>query len=452
MRKALLLLAVWPLCFSYSEAYDQQYQIGDTGPNGGIITSVDVDTVLTNTTTELVGGFEEQTDYYSHTETIIEEVNETITSTVTETIETITYGPETTTSNTVCYGCSNMRDISGGVLDHNTHVHYDYRGGTVSGTVALSDYLTQQEINNGFTVNAGADVNGCLNRVGNTGCSDTTNPMPDIFRITISVTDGTSVYTSTTQHSIDWYNQYRTVSAQLDVPSNGLSELAVATLDLYGQDAGFWAGWYGPVALNAYMTFTYDPVQVVMQEIERQIQETITSYVTTELISDSSELTRTYVGDPVQDAVSVVQTPTVEPVQVEIKVTSQDTVTATVKTTSPSGEQKTETMEIKVTEMKMEKMESKDSGGQKQSGQKSKSKSGGGSYNAAMESVKVAIMAQSEASQQFDAYQAKSLPSVPFYAPVQMEGGTNYDNPYGRWISGASDAVWNDMVESQWQR
>jgi len=68
----LLLLASF-----FSRAYEQQYGIGDTGPNGGVITSVTVESILTDTTVELVGDFEETTYTYTHTETIIEEVETT---------------------------------------------------------------------------------------------------------------------------------------------------------------------------------------------------------------------------------------------------------------------------------------------------------------------------------------------------------------------------------------
>ncbi len=33
----------------------------------------------------------------------------------------------------------------------------------------------------------------------------------------------------------------------------------------------------------------------------------------------------------------------------------------------------------------------------------------------------------------------------------EIDGGDNYDNPYGMWWMGASDVLMNDMVEMQWQ-
>ena len=67
LKACLFLLLV---CFS-SKAYEQQYNVGDTGPNGGVVTSVTVGSVLSDSFTELVGDFLEATDTYTYTETII---------------------------------------------------------------------------------------------------------------------------------------------------------------------------------------------------------------------------------------------------------------------------------------------------------------------------------------------------------------------------------------------
>ena len=71
----LKILVLWLLlCFSSSRAYEQQYNVGDTGPNGGVVTSVTVQSVLSDSYTELVGDFLETTDTYTYTETILENV------------------------------------------------------------------------------------------------------------------------------------------------------------------------------------------------------------------------------------------------------------------------------------------------------------------------------------------------------------------------------------------
>lgn len=79
--------------YSYSSlAYDQQYQVGDTGPNGGTVTSVDVTSAITGTEVTLNGGFEDTTTTTQYTETVIEQIStsETTTQTTTQLVSTTT--------------------------------------------------------------------------------------------------------------------------------------------------------------------------------------------------------------------------------------------------------------------------------------------------------------------------------------------------------------------------
>ena len=89
---------LWVVCWlsllvsQSSKAYEQQYNVGDTGPNGGVVTSVTLESVLSDSSTELVGDFLETTDTYIYTETIVEEVENT-------TYETVQSTQEVTTNN-----------------------------------------------------------------------------------------------------------------------------------------------------------------------------------------------------------------------------------------------------------------------------------------------------------------------------------------------------------------
>ena len=64
-------------CFSsYSLAYDQQYQVGGTGPQGGTVTSVSVASVLDSTSTQQVGDNLETVTVTKFTETVVENLPE----------------------------------------------------------------------------------------------------------------------------------------------------------------------------------------------------------------------------------------------------------------------------------------------------------------------------------------------------------------------------------------
>ena len=494
MRVLLSALALLLLYCSSSSAYDQQYQVGDTGPNGGIITDVGVTSTLIDTTVEVIGGMQETTEQWQYLETITEKVESVETTTVLEEITTQVL-TEKTTDNTVCFGCDVLGTTSGGVtFVGDDAVRFNYQGGSISGTVALEDYLIKEEINRGFDISASADVMTCLNTIGsNTSCSDIGDPTADTFKITISVTDGVTNYTNTATHTIDWDpSSYQTVWGYLTVPQNNLSLDATATLELYGIDDGYWGGYYGPTVTNPNMTFTYNEASYITQLVETQVQQTITNYIQDELLTTEYIQEKIYIGDPTTD-VPEISGPALAtedtPVVVDIRPISQDSFQVEIKVDTPAGETKTEMLEIKVSDMKIEKIESLDgeqdnepngpneirtaeSGGpseevsvQEGNSQEVSSKEnssdnreGGNrgsrapSYSPVMESIRIAVMATSQATQQFDTYRQVSLPTVEFYPPVTMDGGVNYDNPMGRYYSGASDALWNNMVNLQWQR
>ena len=95
-------------CYSYSSlAYDQQYTVGDTGPNGGTVTSVDVTSAITGTEVTLNGGFEDTTTTTQFVETVIEQISTSQTTT-----QTTTQLVSTTTSNSNSKSNSEKRTLT----------------------------------------------------------------------------------------------------------------------------------------------------------------------------------------------------------------------------------------------------------------------------------------------------------------------------------------------------
>ena len=116
-------------CCFYSnplEAYTQQYQVGDTGPNGGTVQSVDVTSTITGTEVALNGGFEETTTTTLYTETVIEQISTTETTTTTTTTT-----QETTTTNSLPGINSSDWSSTGSVSFQSQPCSYS--GGTASG-------------------------------------------------------------------------------------------------------------------------------------------------------------------------------------------------------------------------------------------------------------------------------------------------------------------------------
>ena len=93
---ALVLVLFYCSYSSPALSYTQQYNVGDTGPNGGTVTSSTVTSVVTNTEVTLNGGFEDTTTTTQWTETVVEEI-----ATSTTTTQQVSQITATTTSNFV---------------------------------------------------------------------------------------------------------------------------------------------------------------------------------------------------------------------------------------------------------------------------------------------------------------------------------------------------------------
>ena len=450
----LLLLA----SFS-SKSYEQQYGIGDTGPNGGVVTSVTVESILTNTTVELVGDFEETTYTYTHTETIIEEVE------TTEYIEQTSYEivSTETTSNLIT---SSTKTTSGVVLDHNDHFHTDYQGGSITYTEEITNYLDVTEINEGFDLYGQADVSTCTNQIGG-HCS---SGLTDTFSITLKVIDPKTGedYMKTTTWSVG--NAWQTYQTSLNVPSNTLGADTLVLATFYGMDNGYWAGWYGPVINNMQMWAVYSQVQEVINIVENIVTEQIQSVIT----SETYEVDSVYIP-PVFNPVDAtpVETEILADFSIEIADDLGEVITLDFEISeTDSGEMQMEIttmegdveMEVEVVELEVEseqeneessdsetdseekKEESKST--KEQIAQKIMERVASTGDQVALNNVKLAVMAQLTDTKAFEAYTTKYIVdnNVDQYLLQTIE------DPYGILFSNAQDQLMNQMVESQYGR
>lgn len=324
-------------CYSYSSlAYDQQYTVGDTGPNGGTVTSVDVTSAITGTEVTLNGGFEDTTTTTQFVETVIEQIStsETTTQTTTQLVSTTTsnslpgIGADdwTGTGRVKLEGDSQCRtDGSSGavgageactgyqhnnqnqlVLDSNNHNFTALGGGQItSEQFEMGLDLTVAEIQSGFTLNYGVDVESHKSNLTVPRCGGTTGDCKDVFRITARLYKGAGVSSSTL---IGEYNNSVTLDYQgtqthtftQDIGTNNYSEVW-GQMELWGLDSGYHTGYHGPTFSDPFMTLTYDAITTITQEITNIIlsnQETV--YNTSE-----SVLTSVYIGDPIADTIVV---------------------------------------------------------------------------------------------------------------------------------------------------
>lgn len=322
-------------CYSYSSlAYDQQYTVGGTGPNGGVVTSVDVTSILTDQTTNQVGDFEEKTYIYTYTETVTEDVTSTnqITTTTYETVEQSTGDIINSTS---------LNDGTVTCTTQGTGVYYDPSGcgshvsiwddghistdGGFQFQTDLDNYLTKEEINYGFDVTASNNVH-----------SDTNTAT---WSITLKVSDPTTGndYQKVTSWALSsgWNNN---LSTTLTVPENNFGSDAILYSTFYGVDN---AGYnYSMLPMNFNTTIDYYELTAVVSIIE----QTIINSIQSSLDTIESQITQTYnpIVQPGTDTTTT--TPDIvtieEPQKIEIKMetNSGTTMQFEVKVeTTPTG-------------------------------------------------------------------------------------------------------------------
>jgi len=157
-------------------------------------------------------------------------------------------------------------------------------GGTVSQTVDLFDKMNQQEINEGFTINYGSHVFSDQSNATVPACdSDPANgpDCRDSFSITLDIKDSSGTLLHKFEHEFKeiTFTGWNTTDFFFNstVPENTYTS-ALATLELFGIDAGFPNGHFGPAFDNATITTTHT----------NMIVEQITT-ITTELIQTAIE-------------------------------------------------------------------------------------------------------------------------------------------------------------------
>lgn len=280
-------------------AYEQQYQPGDTGPNGGIITQVTVTSVDGDPVVTTSGDQQTTTVETTYTESIIEATtSEVVTTQITE-VETREVSGTTNTGNVLPdlnpsysgdvhnYGSSNS------VSD--TMLIFGPNGGTVTNEFDLKDYMTEEQWQGGFNIEAQADMLNCFNTQILYQCDSSAGGPADEFTVTITVTDGNETFQSVTTQTIDnGPSNFQTYTAELDVPSNDMTDAAKATIQGYGIDKGNYdlsdgvrgdgkPTYLGPLIKNPNVNITHNLYQTVIQQIEQQITNTVTEYITTQL-------------------------------------------------------------------------------------------------------------------------------------------------------------------------
>jgi len=181
------------------------------------------------------------------------------TSNVVPNMSEFTTSGSTTSENT--QGCSSGEFCTGNASNG---------GGTYTSTFDVP--LTEQEIQSGFTVNSSVKVDSHISNESLSPCSSITQSVDcqDIFKLTVSLWENELVVEKF-EHQVELdFGGLRDFTFSDNV---GLNDYAVLTgsLELFGIDAGFHSGFFGPKFSDPSVTFTHDSV------LEQQIIDSIAS-------------------------------------------------------------------------------------------------------------------------------------------------------------------------------
>lgn len=479
---AYFLLSLLVSCsFSFkTEAYEQQYVVGDTGPNGGTITSVTIQSVLSDSSVELVGDFEETTYTYVYTETIVEDVQTTnqITTTTYETVEQTTsdiINPTTLADGSVT--CTNQGT---GIYNDScqSHVriwddgHISTDGGYQFQT-DLDNYLTQDEINYGFDVTASNNVY---------TSSNTTN-----WSITLKVIDPNTG--NDTQTSYSWLlNQgwNNNLSVTLEVPENNYGSGSVLYSTFYGTDVNGTNWTITPT--NFYTSIDYFELTQVISTIEQIITNQIeTSLTTTEYETDSVYIPPVII-DVYEPVIETVADFTIEistefdSFEMNFEVMESDTGDMQIEISSmdESGDMEIEIIEVEMEEIaepveveveesqeepEAQEEQEEDSEQEQDTKKETDSKSTKEKVaqvimakivetadSVAINNTKLAVMASLADTEGFSAYQAKALEDAQLYISEIMYDDKQLVDPYAKPYSLAQDYIMEQMVNQQYGR
>jgi len=469
--------SLWVLCcYSfYSNAYEQQYYVGDTGPNSGTVTSVVLNSVLSDTSVEMVGDFEETTYTYVYTETVVEDVQTTqqVTTTTYETVEQ-------TTGDII--NNTNLTDGSVTCTTQGTGVYYDPNGcgshvriwddGHISNDggfqfqTDLDNYLTQDEINYGFDVTASNDVY---------TSSNTTN-----WSITLKVIDPTTG--NDTQTSYSWLlNQgwNNNLSVTLEVPENNYSSNSILYSTFYGTDVNGINWTITPT--NFYTSIDYFELAQVISTIEQIITNQIeTSLTTTEYETDSVYIPPVMV-DVYEPVIETVADFTIEvstefdSFEMNFEVTESDSGDMQIEISSmdESGDMEIEVIEVEMEETSPEPQQEQEAEEEQEESEESsddtKKESTSKSTKekvaevimakvmetadtVAINNTKLAVMASLADTEGFNEYQTKALQDAELYISEIMYGNEQLVDPYAQPYSMAQDYIMEQMVNQQYGR
>ena len=140
--------------------------------------------------------------------------------------------------------------------------------GTYNKDFDLESQMTISDINAGFDLDYGVTVNSHSSNARLSSCTSITqnSDCRDIFKLTVSLFDANEVVHKF-EHEVELdFSGNRDYNYNQVIQPNSYQSLT-GNFELYGVDAGYPSGWYGPKFSEPYLTTSWEVVEIINQEV-----------------------------------------------------------------------------------------------------------------------------------------------------------------------------------------
>ena len=357
----------------------------------------------------------------------------------------------------VCTGSANTRGVADG-------------GGTITSDVysLITDGgLTIDEIQQGFDLNYGVTVESHQSNITVPTCSATNGDCKDIFRITVTLRDQDSTVFQTLEREVELDYSGTQDYLYTDVIQPNTYTDITTQMSLYGTDAGYTSQYYGAIFSDPVLTATY----TVVEQVEDIIND-IVNDVIDDIINDSTDFEIIEIDfgdnlDPIEiniEEISIelpeiemaeLELPDfeveVEPeVEIEIAEAMEEVAEMDIEV-EPEVENEPEVEETQEAETEPEQQEREvkvvqQKETKEQIAKKILAKVADSGDQVALDTVKLAVMAQLADTKGFNEYQQTTLTDIDISNYNMMQ----IDDLYGGLFQSAQNNMMEDMINGQY--
>jgi len=358
-------------------------------------------------------------------------------------------------------------------------------GGTYTSTFDLEDNMTIDQINRGFDMNYGVDVeshqsNSVLSTCANGNVMQNSD-CRDIFNLTVSLLDADNVVHKF-EHEVELdFTGTRPFAFSQVIPENDFTGLR-GEFELFGIDAGFPSSFFGPRFDSPFLTTTFDLVTILetevlniidlQQEVEvvdiQEIEVELEPVEPQEEIEIATEIVVEEI-ETVELEIEVQQSAEPEAAQEEIEVTAeveeeiQEAEVAEEDVAEPEPtEQEPATETASADEPEEQQEEQADPAEKKTVAQKVKEKvakkimskmNDKSKYDSTNQIRTLAVMGVLGNSRSFFGTQATLQDTPGFFSGAKIPDSSIPTNNVAQYLMfGGSNQSHSEMVDSQWQR